>query len=196
MFLQILPPIVLAVPPDERATGGSRAYGEDRRARVTLPVQCEGGRSYCRMRPRRAANTRGASAMTSMPKPKKPPRRGSKSDAMRSHDAPRARPRAISKASVRTSQRTPSSHQRRGGWAPSQRIVSQTTSTMSTEPLRTLTCRARRSPSCGSSTRRRTIPWSDSVNRSPTQMPSARDRGKVSPVMQACGRRWSSSDPH
>jgi hypothetical protein len=77
---------------------------------------------------------------------------------MRSHDIPVARPRPISNPSVNASHRSPNVHQRLTGWGRSHPSVNRNTNAISTAPVNTLTCRARRSPSCGSRNSRRITP--------------------------------------
>ncbi len=74
-----------------------------------------------------------------MPNARNPPRRGSKSEAMRSHDSPTMRPTPISNASVAASHRKPRVHQRLAGCGRSHPSVNQKTAAISSAPVTTLT---------------------------------------------------------
>ena len=86
------------------------------------------------------------------------PGTGSKSEAMRSHDIPVARPNPISNANVSASHSRPNVHHRLVDCGPSHFSVNQKTREIRTAPVNTLTCRARRSPSRGSTNSRRMRP--------------------------------------
>jgi hypothetical protein len=74
-----------------------------------------------------------------MPNVNKPPRLGSKSEVMRSHDNPLARPNPISNARVSPNHRRPNVHHRLAGCGPSHFRVNQKTRAISTDPVNTLT---------------------------------------------------------